>query len=282
MTTTPAAVLLRWPPLADGSIPARVVVAGPGVSRRDFAFVALHASRIERVAADPGHPYHEVGVSRLTSPFEAGARHLLPAPFSDRKRVLVGDVRLDGPSLPGDFDLDPPDLREIDLRIDSDSGTATVDPPLADDPTARARTRLRDLRDRGAFGVTAVVARAHPDLSEPLAADCPGLVLVTFDPTAEVVPFLTHVASYLSALAGGNFRDEDKAAVAAMLADERFVRDRRRRLPGSMTDGRPIFLCDLLAHRPFLRGGVLADTPLRCVAEAGPTGRIELCPFDES
>ena len=282
MPSFPVAVLLRWPPLPDGSVPVRIVGPGPFDRRRDFAFVALHASRIERAAADAGHAYHDVCVSLTTSPFDAGSRTLLPAGFTDRKRVYVVDVRLDGRSLPADFGDDPPDLREIRLRVDSDSGTATAETPLADDPTDRAHARLRDLRGHGACELSAVVVRAHPDLFELFIDDRPCLALVTFDPTAEVVPFLTHVANYLSALSGGNFRDPDKAAAAAMLADDRFVRDRRRRVPGTLTDGRQIFLCDLLVHRAFLHEGVRTDIPLRCVADPGPTGRIELRPIDES
>jgi hypothetical protein len=53
-------------------------------------------------------------------------------------------------------------------------------------------------------------------------------------------------------------------------------------LPGTASDEKSIYLCDVLIHRPFLRGGVLADGPLRCLADPGPNGRIELCLAIES
>ncbi|WP_395141240.1 hypothetical protein [Armatimonas sp.] len=57
------------------------------------------------------------------------------------------------------------------------------------------------------------------------------------------------------------------------------VRYRRQKLPLALTDGSPVYCCDLSVHPGFLSSGYLTSTILPCVAEFGDKGGIELVPY---
>ena len=54
---------------------------------------------------------------------------------------------------------------------------------------------------------------------------------------------------------------------------------RRRPLPLSLTDGSPVYCCDLFVHPGLLASGYLTSNVLPCIAELGEDGGIELVPY---
>ena len=57
------------------------------------------------------------------------------------------------------------------------------------------------------------------------------------------------------------------------------IRYRRQKLPLALTDGSPVYCCDLFVHPGLLSSGYLTSAILPCVAEFGDRGGIELVPY---
>ena len=72
--------------------------------------------------------------------------------------------------------------------------------------------------------------------------------------------------------------DMDKQYIAALASETTASANRRYLLPLSFTDGSAVYLADLFVSRAHLPGGYLHDHALPCLAEAGPTGGIEMMP----
>lgn len=275
---TATAILSRWPATPTGEVPIRVLFARDRAKSHDLSFVSHVACRLEESRRNESNRYHGLARTVYEAAFDAGAADRLPERFTNDEPVMVADFRLAADTVPADFFDDPPDLRELYLQWDRDSGSAWADPVPADTATDRAYARLKMLRRRNAVEVSAAIVRAEPMLYEPGERDGTAQVLLSFDARAGHTDFLDRAASYLNALDGGRFRDEGRTKAAAIAGDERFIRHRRRELPHEAVDGCWVYACDLIVHRPFLADGVIQESFVTCLVEPGRRGRIEMLP----
>ena len=233
-----------------------------------------------------GRPRSPAGtwvLDQLRAPYRRGRRVTVPPGYCGCEAAYFHDVvwRAEevGPELlAGDLNRSLGTLRLT-------RAGAVFQPAPAGHGTRRARQRLRALRCRGAVPVTAVRVQANHQLYEAGDDDAPGAVLFALSPDADV--------GRLTALAEELFEARDgRAAVEPGLAEavgllranvEHWMFRRRRRLPPGRAGGHEAYVADLWFHRPFLRGGRIVreqGRALRCLAEPGDAGGVELLPWD--
>jgi hypothetical protein len=273
------AVVRREPAGDSGAFRLRAVYASDEDYSRDLGHAAFLLHRLELAATDPGHPLHDVARQMFDTPCpEQGSRLQIPAEFSPGIRAHQMDVQLPVDAAPADFASGHPDFDVLFLMVDVATGTAKVMPQLSANATQRAKDRITKITARGGEETDAAVVVANQKLFEPGDDDLGCLVVVSFHPDADA-SYLRELAKYMSNLRGKEFpRDADKHVLAKMASEDRFVRYRRRELPLSMTDGVPVYLCDLLVHRPFLPTKAITNRILVIAAERGRRGWVELLP----
>ena len=75
--------------------------------------------------------------------------------------------------------------------------------------------------------------------------------------------------------------DEDRKFLILLMADEEYQRNRRRRLPDSITGGHTVYACDLGIspdYLPFRK--INEEMPvIPCLAEPGDSGQIRIVPY---
>jgi hypothetical protein len=231
----------------------------------------------------PRSPAETWVLDQLHAPHRRGRPVSVPAGYFDCEAEYLHDVvwRAEevGPAfVAGDLNHS---LRTLRLT----PAGAVFQPAPADHGTRRARQRLRALRCRGAVPVTAVRVQANHHLYESGDDDAPGAVLFALSPDADV--------GRLTALAEELFDARDgRAAIEPELADAvgllranvgHWMFHRRRRLPPGRCGGHEAYVADLWFHRPFLRDGRIVreqGRALRCLAEPGDAGGVELLPWD--
>jgi hypothetical protein len=222
-------------------------------------------------------------LDQLCGPYRRGQRVALEPGYCDCDAVYFHDLAWRTEEVGPDFvagDLNR-SLRTLRLT----AAGAVFQPADRGHGTIQARRRLRALRSRGAVPVNAVRVQANHLLYEPGNDDAPGVVLFALSPDADV--------DRLTALADELFEArDDRREVEPDVADAMWLmRDninhwmfhRRRRLPPARTGGHEAYVADLWFHRPFLRGGRIVrehGRVIRCLAEPGEFGGIELLPWD--
>lgn len=124
--------------------------------------------------------------------------------------------------------------------------------------------RVREIIVQGQR-VNGYLVRASDALYRPGSTVQPCQVLISFQPeVAGDREYMQHLAQ--------RWAEQTSSR-------ERRLRSRRRKLPLSLTDGSPVYCCDLFVHPSLLASGYLTSSILPCLAEFGDEGGIELVPY---
>lgn len=145
---------------------------------------------------------------------------------------------------------------------------------------ARHDERLRSVRANG-VETEVLLVQANNAAFAPGEADLPGLALLTFDASLgrdrQAMMDIAHRAYELKSRPP---QTADERVVAEFMADETAFYHRRFRLPPAFTGGKKAYLADIWLVRRFLPAGRLDGgvNELRCIAQPGDQGGIELLP----
>ncbi len=137
--------------------------------------------------------------------------------------------------------------------------------------------------------VLAFPLKANSILNEPGDTPAPGLVMISFDRRVLAGrdienDFMGALAVDICEIADAAPRTADDKFVRGLMDDDQFQPDRRRLLPGSITKGVTVYVCDLLIRPEFLKDkhlppAVFLHPSIPCMAEPGASGRIQLIPW---
>ncbi|HVU63071.1 MAG TPA: hypothetical protein VHC70_03785 [Phycisphaerales bacterium] len=107
----------------------------------------------------------------------------------------------------------------------------------------------------------------------------PGLVVGSFEDLGG--EYFAQLAAVLEpiAKAAPNTLVPAEAALRQALTDEKYVENRRRRIPDEFTGGVPVYLFDLVIDGRKLIGGRLMAPRILCMADRGDRGRIFNIPY---
>ncbi len=102
----------------------------------------------------------------------------------------------------------------------------------------------------------------------------PGLVMGSFDGLDE--EYFANLAMVLESIsnADASALPPAEAALKQALTDEKYVENRRRRIPDELTGGMPVYLFDLMIDGRKLIGGRLMTPRILCMADPGDRGVI--------
>ena len=135
-------------------------------------------------------------------------------------------------------------------------------------------------------GWDSFLKRAVPVVAFPLMANsalvagelaaAPGLVLVSFDRRASF-PMLIELAK--TVIEANADRPADRAWCQQLMGDLKFTLNRRRKVPSTLTNGIPVYACDLWIMSNFLKSGTVSHPVIPCMAEPGRHGRINVMPW---
>jgi hypothetical protein len=231
----------------------------------------------------PRSPLETWVLDYLRAPYRRGRRVPLPAGYCNCDSVYFHDLAWRAEDVGPDFVEGDPNRSLRTLRFTPEG--ARLQPAAPGQGTGQARRRLQALRARGAVPVTAVRVQANHRLYEPGDEDAPGVVLFALSPDADVGR-LTALADELFDARDGDGPVDPELAEAVWLLQSNvdyWMFHRRRPLPPSRTGGHEAYVADLWFHRPFLRDGRIVRAhgrALRCLAEPGEVGGIELLPWD--
>jgi hypothetical protein len=217
------------------------------------------------------HSYLEADYSR----FAAFCRPV-PDKFSGPVPMWVRDATFRRSDLPRDFEDTQFGLHPVWLRFDSPRAVRFLEKP-ADTPAARAGQRIARVRARKGVPVRAALVQANGALFGPGPDDLPGLVLFSIDDRVGDDDLL-ELAERVSDLKNTTPADPDRAFVAGLTTDERFVYYGRDLLPRSFAGNREVYAAHLHFHRGFLPAGYILGRMFDCVAEPGARGMLELLP----
>ncbi len=118
----------------------------------------------------------------------------------------------------------------------------------------------------------------HALLTRP-GSVAPGLFVGSFDPDAqESFELLGTTTDAIDEIACREPKNADERKVVELLSDMEFQPSRRRLLPMSITNGKPVYAFDLQVPMDALPNGELPPF-LLCMAEPGPTGQIAVVPW---
>ncbi|MGO8673738.1 MAG: hypothetical protein ACLQVD_20565 [Capsulimonadaceae bacterium] len=134
----------------------------------------------------------------------------------------------------------------------------------------------RDLVEHGEFCV-GMLLMMNAMLHEP-GMDASALVLIVTDRNSDLID----VYDGVSEGASDHSPTSDRAVSLARsgFEDERYVRNRRWRMPNSWTRCREAYACCLYIKREYLPSGVVTSPFVPCLATPGDDGAITLLPWD--
>ncbi len=219
----------------------------------------------------------------LTEPFRRGQSRLLPTQYCECDSVYLHDVLWrDEDTGPG-FVLGDVNRSLRSIRLYEGLKEPVLDKVLIEDGPRRARRRLHQLRSRGAVTVVIQLVQANRTLFAPGEEDLPAVALFSLPVDAGM--------TLLSGLAHQLFeaRDQPGTPPSSIANAVEMLRigntkgseyHRRVRLHPEVSAGYEIYLADLWIPRPFLKQGYLDGSQLRCLAEPGDQGGIELLPWN--
>jgi hypothetical protein len=142
----------------------------------------------------------------------------------------------------------------------------------------RRQQIVQDLARKGTAVYSAVVMASN-DLFRPGVVDLPALVIFSFETKIRRdLRYLQELAQWLYSYKNTEPADAEGQYLARLVNDERYVEYRRCALPNHLTHGLLVYAAHLMVVRSYLPGGFLQQGVLRCVAEPGPNGRIEILP----
>jgi hypothetical protein len=215
--------------------------------------------------------------------YQEGRRVRLPLAYSGCDPVFLHDLSWPPETAGDDFDWEDINRSLRTLRLGSWGQTELL-PVKPGDATLRARQRLRLLRARGGVPVSAVRVQASYGLYRPGVEDGAGVVLFTPQSSSIGPSELTELAEAIMEVRDEPVEPEPALAAAVGLARANsttgFSYHRRTRVALSRVGGAEVYAADLWFHRPFLRQGQIVERGIRCLAEPGDEGGIELLPWD--
>jgi uncharacterized protein YegJ (DUF2314 family) len=136
------------------------------------------------------------------------------------------------------------------------------------------------LVNRGEFTV-AYIVMANAALFQPGISNAPCLALYCPDERPDDIGFLMDLTETMMALKGKSPIDGELRTAAGYLNDERYMANRRRRIPMSLTGGRRVYAVDLVIDRANLPNGYLQIPAVACLATPGETGVIRTIPWPD-
>ncbi|MCC9605565.1 tetratricopeptide repeat protein [Blastopirellula sp. JC732] len=142
------------------------------------------------------------------------------------------------------------------------------------------RRRVTEIAKKGTQLPLAIVM-ANQDLYLPGDTGRFAFGVLSFEkPYCENPQALSDLAVRVGNLKGTVSTNPAENEVAIMVSHEMGSLNRRRPLPRELTGGPLVWYVDLWLHRPFLPKGQLiyGERVFSCIAEPGPTGRVELWP----
>jgi hypothetical protein len=143
------------------------------------------------------------------------------------------------------------------------------------------RVGLQELKD-----IREILLRCLPVNAYPLKLNAgpdrsTGIALICFDEAGNDVEFMRGLAERLSNPGHPHWRAEERHFAMELLADTRYERFRRRRVPASIVGDATVYVCDVSIHPLLLTEATIGNfsREIPVLAQPGDTGWIVQAPY---